>query len=161
MRCSIYGGPRVVYGSFRGGQASDRPNERTPTAHSRCIQNAPHDPHAHPTPKTNTKLKYLPSNIHVLNLHLNSGSARSLKALFPPHPPGPVHIVLAHLPLPPPLSVCTWTQWYAAARSYAAWLGSALMSGERESRVRERMREEEFGGSLAERCAWLNTGRRW
>jgi hypothetical protein len=35
-------------------------NERTPTAHSRCIQNAPHEPHAHPTPNTDTKPKYLP-----------------------------------------------------------------------------------------------------
>ena len=85
----------------------------------------------------------------------------SLKALLPPHPLAPVHIVLARLPLPPPPSVCTWTRWYAAARSYAAWLGSALMSGQRESWVRARMREGEFGDSLVERCAWLNTVQLW
>ena len=63
---------------------------------------------------------------------------RSLTALFPPHPPRPVHIVLARLPIPPPLSVCTWTRWYVVSRSYTARLGSTLILGERESWVRMR-----------------------
>ena len=71
---------------FMGGRASDRPvlsllhpafaasnpNERTPTAQSR---NAPHQPHAHPTPNTNTKPNCHLPNKHVLNPHSNSGSA--------------------------------------------------------------------------------------
>ena len=37
--------------------AASNPNERTPTAQSR---NTRHQPHAHPTPNTNTKPQYLP-----------------------------------------------------------------------------------------------------
>ena len=124
---------------FMGGRASDRPvlsllhpafaasnpNERTPTAQSR---NAPRQPHTHPTPNTNTKLKYLPHKQTRFKPRLKQ-RFRSLKALFPLHPPGPVHIVLAHLPRPPSLSMCTWTRWYAVSRSYTAWLGSTLVSG--------------------------------
>ena len=150
---------------FMGGRASDHPvlsllppafaasnpNERTTTAHSRCIQNSLHEPHAHPTPNTNTKLKYHP---HVLNPDSNGGSA--LKALFPPHPPGTVHIVLAHLPLPPLLCMSTWTRWYAAVCSYTAWLGRVLMSGERVSWVR--IREGEFGLSVVPRLTLCGYG---
>ena len=148
---------------FMGGRASDRPvlslfppafaasnpNERTPTAHSRCLQNSPHEPHVHPTPNTNTKPKYLPRPKPTLKPWF-----RSLKALLP-HPPG-VHIVLSRLPLPPPLFAYTWTRWYGAARSYTAWLGKRFDVG------REGELGEDAGGRIQfERCASLNTGRRW
>ena len=62
--------------------AASNPNERTPTAHSRCIQNSLHEPHAHPTPNTDTKPKYLPRPKPTLKRRF-----RSLKAFFPPCAP--------------------------------------------------------------------------
>ena len=69
---------------------------------------------------------------------------RSLKAFLSPDPPGPVHVVLARLPLPPPLSAYTWTRWYAAARSYTAWLGKRFDVG-REGELGE---GEDAGGRI-------------
>ena len=91
----------------------------------------PNSQHQHQT--KNTSPKQTPPKSTLKQLF------RSLKALFPPHPPRPVHIVLARLPLPPPPSVCTWTRWYAAEHSYTAWLVSTLMLDERVSWVRERV----------------------
>ena len=148
-----------------GGRASDRPvlslfppafaalnpNERTPTAHSRCIQNSPHEPHAHPTPNTDTKPKYLPRPKPTLKRRF-----RSLKALFLPHPPRPVHVALAHLPLPPSLSMCTWTRWYAAAQQLHGMVGKHFDVG-REGELGE----DAVGEFGSECCAWLNIERRW